>query len=83
MASMCKNIRQHKVLIEKILKFKVLIPFSHFLMMHFYKNFNRRFNLVPGLAPLRNFPKIIPLFLLIFEWKDERFAVGGESQMIF
>jgi hypothetical protein len=52
-------------------------------MMPSYKNFNRRFNLVPGLAPLRNFTKIIPLFLLIFEWKDERFAVVGRGQMIF
>jgi hypothetical protein len=83
MASMSKNIQQYKVLIKKILKFEVLILFSHSLMMPSYKNFNRRFNLVPGLAPHRNFTKIIPLFLLIFEWKDERFAVVGRGQMIF
>ncbi len=68
---------------KKNLKFSVLIPFSYSLMILFHQNFNSRFNLVPGLALLRNFPKIIPLFLLIFERKNERFAVGGGGQMIF
>jgi hypothetical protein len=67
----------------KILKFEVLIPFSHHLMMLFHQNFNRRFHHVPGLAPLRNFPKIVAVFLLILERKHERFEVWGGAQMIF
>jgi hypothetical protein len=83
MTRMCRNIQQHKVYIKKILKFKVLIPFSHYLMKLFHWKFNRRFHDVPDLAPLRNFPKIVPVFLLIFERKQERFEVGSGVKWFF
>jgi hypothetical protein len=41
---------------------------------------NRSFD-VSGLAPLQNLPKIVAVFLLIFERKHERFAVGGEERV--
>jgi hypothetical protein len=49
-----------------------------FLLFHIENNlkFNLRFNYVPGQIPLRNFPKIIPWFLSVFERNHERIAVG-------
>jgi hypothetical protein len=79
----CEEISNNKVYKSKNLKFEVLTPFSHFLIMLFHWNFNRQFDDVPGLTPLRNFPKIVLVFLLIFERKHKRFAVGGRGQVIF
>ncbi len=52
-------------------------------MMLIHENFIRRFDLVPVLAPFRDFPKVVAAFLLIYERKHERFEMGGGGQMIF
>jgi hypothetical protein len=40
---------------KKILKLSVLTLFLHSLIMLLYRNFNCRFDHVPGVAPLSNF----------------------------
>ncbi len=50
--------------------------------MLFNYNLNHRFDDVPG-SKLRNFPKIVPVFLLIFEQKHERFEVGAGVKSFF
>jgi hypothetical protein len=44
---------------------------------------NRRFHHIPGVASLQNFPKIVTVFLLIFERKHERFALGAGVKPFF
>jgi hypothetical protein len=61
----------------------VLTLFLHSLIMLLHRNFNCRFHYVQGLAPLINFSKIVPLFLLIFERKPEKKLIRGGGQMIF
>ncbi len=61
----------------------VLTLFLHELIMLLHRNFNCRFDHVSGLAPLSNFPKIISLFLSIFERNSEKKLIRGGGQMIF
>ncbi len=68
---------------KKILKFEVLTLFLHELITLLHQNFNCRFDHVPGLAPLSNFPKIISLFLPIFERNTEKKLIKSRYQMIF
>jgi hypothetical protein len=51
--------------------------------MKIIENFNRRFDYVPGFEPLSNFPKIIPLFLLIVERNPEKELIRGGGQINF
>jgi hypothetical protein len=61
----------------------VLTLFLRSLIMLLHRNFNCRFDHVLGLAPLSNFPKIISLFLPIFERNPEKKLIRGRGQMIF
>jgi hypothetical protein len=67
---------------EEILEI-VLTLFLHKLIMLLHRNLNCRFDHVPGLAPLSNFPKIIFLFLPIFEQNPEKKLIRGRGQIIF
>ncbi len=51
--------------------------------MKIIENFNRQFHYVPGLKPLSNFPKIIPLFLLIFERNPEKKLIRAGVKWFF
>jgi hypothetical protein len=61
----------------------VLTLFLHSLIILLHRNFNCRFDHVPDLAPFSNFPKIIPLFLPIFERNPEKKIMRDGSQTIF
>jgi hypothetical protein len=44
---------------------------------------NRRFDRIPGFFPLQSFPKVVAVFLLIYERKHERFAVEAGVKSFF
>jgi hypothetical protein len=62
-------------------KFKSIFNLHFLLFLHW--KLNLRFNYVRGQVPLRNFPKIIPWFLSIFERNHERIAVGAGVKSFF